>query len=76
MKPMNDPHVTALHYWVEHDDSVDYDNTVPLDYEDDHVEVHLEKRQLTLRPKKHYASARKPEGFSKGSSGIGSSTLP
>ena len=23
---MNDPHVTALHYWVEHDDSVDYDN--------------------------------------------------
>ena len=57
MKPMNDPHVTALHYRVEHDDSVDYDNAVPLDYEDDHVEVNLEKRQLTLRPKEHYASA-------------------
>ena len=58
MKPMNDPHVTALHYRVEHDDSVVYDNAVPLDYEDDHVEVHLEKRQLTLRPKEHYASAK------------------
>ena len=32
---MNDPHVTALHYWVEHDDSVDYDHAVPMDYEDD-----------------------------------------
>ena len=66
MKPMNDPHVTALHYWVEHDDSVDYDNAVPLDYEDDHVEVHLEKRQLTLRPKKHYASAQEARGFLEG----------
>ena len=55
---MNDPHVTALHYWVEHDDSVDYDNAVPLGYEDDLIDVHLEKRQLTLRPKEHYASVQ------------------
>ncbi len=53
---MNDPHVAALNYWVEHDDSVDYDNAPPLDHEDDLVEAHLEKRQLTLRPKKHYAT--------------------
>ena len=26
MRKMNDPHVNALHYWVEHDESVDYDN--------------------------------------------------
>ena len=63
---MNDPHVTALYYWVEHDDSVDYDNVVPLDYEDDHVEVHLEERQLTLRPKKHYASAQEARAFLEG----------
>ena len=56
MRQMNDPHVTALRYWVEHDDSVDYDSAVPLDYEDELTEVHLEKRELTLRPKEHYAS--------------------
>ena len=54
---MNDPHVEALHYWVEHDDSVDYDNATPLEYEDDLVNVHLDKREVTLRPKEHYASA-------------------
>ena len=55
---MNDPHVTALHYWVEHEDSVDYDNAAPLDYEDELGTVHLEKRELTVRPKEHYASAQ------------------
>lgn len=64
---MNDPHVTTLHYWVEHDDSVDYNNAEPLDYEDDLAEVHLEKGQLTLRPKGHFASAQEAreafEGF-------------
>ena len=54
MRTMNDPHVTALHYWVEHDDSVDYDNAETLTYEDELAEVHLEKRKLTLRPKEHY----------------------
>lgn len=57
MRTMNDPHVSALHYWVEHDDSVDYDNAEPLDYEDELTEVHMEGRELTLRPKEHYASA-------------------
>ena len=33
MKPMNDPHVTALHYWLEHDDSVNYDNAAPVNLE-------------------------------------------
>ena len=64
---MNDPHVTALHFWVEHDDSVDYDNADPLDHEDELVKVHLEKRELTLHPKEHYASAQEArealEGF-------------
>ena len=58
MRPINDPHVTDLHYWVEHDDSIDYDNAVPLDYEDDLMEVRLEKIQLALRPKEHYSTAQ------------------
>ena len=57
MRKMNDPHVNALHYWVEHDESVDYDNAEPLNYEDELTEVHLEKRELTITPKEHYASA-------------------
>ena len=67
MREMNDPHVNALYYWVEHDESVDYDNAEPLDYENDLAEVHLEKRELTLRPKEHYASEQEArdalEGF-------------
>lgn len=55
---MNDPHVTALHYWVDHDDSVDYDNAAPLDYETELGTFHLEKRELTVRPKEHYAGAQ------------------
>ena len=56
MREMNDPHVKALYYWVEHDESVDYDNAEPLNYEDELAEVHLEKRELTIKPKEHYAS--------------------
>ena len=67
VRPMNNPHVTALHFWVEHDDSVDYDNAETLDYEDYLVKAHLEKSELTLRPKEHYASAEEArealEGF-------------
>ena len=55
---MNDPQVTDSQYRVEHDDSVDYDNAEPLDYQDELSEVRPEKRELTLRPKEHYASAQ------------------
>ena len=73
---MNDPHVTALHYWVEHDDSVDYDIAVPLDHEDELVKVHLEKGELTLHPKEHTRALRKPEKLSRALSETGNSMLP
>lgn len=66
MKAMNDPHVAALHYWVEHDESVSYDNAEALNYEDELVEVRLEKGELTLRPKEHYASAHEARGAFEG----------
>ena len=53
---MNDPHVTALHYWVNHDDSVDYDDAQPLDFEDKLFTVHVANKKATISPKKHYAS--------------------
>ena len=52
----NDPHVTALHYWVEHDDSVDYTNAVPFTYESDLFHLHIDNRQVSIRPKTHFAS--------------------
>lgn len=69
-KPMNDPHVKALYYWVEHDESVDYDNAVPLDHEYELATVHLENRELVVRPKEHYASVQEArealDGFIRG----------
>ena len=52
---MNDPHVEALHYWVEHDGSVDYSKAQPFEYEFREFWVRLENRKVTVRPKGHYA---------------------
>ena len=55
MKFKNDPHVTALHYWVEHDESVDYTNAGPFTYESELFHLHIANRQVSIRPKKHFA---------------------
>ena len=64
---MNDPYVHALHYWVTHDDSVNYANTPALKYEDERFQVVIKDRQFTIRPKDHYASEEEAkaavEGF-------------
>ena len=57
MSQMNNPHVKAMYYWVDHDESVDYDNAEPLDFEEELAGIHLEKRTLTLTPSDHYAGA-------------------
>ncbi len=53
---MNDPHVKAIHYFVEHDDSVDYSGVTPLAFEDDLFRVKAEKLEVVFEPKKHYAT--------------------
>ena len=53
---MNDPHVTALHYWVEHDESVDYEGASPFKYENESLQVCVKDKHVTIRPKEHYAS--------------------
>ena len=64
---MNDPQVTALHYWVNHDDSVDYAGAEPLEYEDNLLHLILRDRELTIEPKNHYATEEEAldavEGF-------------
>ena len=53
---MNDPHVTALHYWVNHDDSVDYTDADPLQYEHELFHLEANGRNVLVKPKDHYAS--------------------
>ena len=53
---MNDPHVKAIHYFIEHDDSVDYRDAAPLVFEDDLFRVKAQKVEVTFEPKNHYAT--------------------
>lgn len=54
MVPMNDPHVKAIHYFIEHDDSVDYSEAKPLAYEEDLFHIQVDKGQVIIEPKNHY----------------------
>ncbi len=53
---MNDPHVKAIHYFIEHDETVDYRDVAPLVFEDDLFRVKAENVEVTFEPKKHYAT--------------------
>ena len=53
---MNDPHVKAIHYIIDHDDSIDYRDAAPLEFEDDLFRVKAEKLEVVFEPKNHYAT--------------------
>ena len=53
---MNDPHVAALYYWVEHDDSIDYDDAEPLEFENDDFSFAVDKKKITIHQKNHYST--------------------
>jgi hypothetical protein len=52
---MNDPHVVALSYRVEHDEHVDYDRAAPLDAETDRFHVHIADGRARFAMKVHCA---------------------
>ena len=64
---MNDPHVSAIHYFVEHDDSVDYRDAAPLVCEDELFCIRADKSEVVIEPKNHYTTEeeakRAVEGF-------------
>ena len=39
-----------------HDDSVDYDDAEPMEWENEQFRLHVNKRQVIITPKNHYAS--------------------
>ena len=53
---MNDPHVKAILYFIEHDDSVDYRDVAPLVYEDELFRIKAKKVEVVFEPKNHYAT--------------------
>ena len=53
---MNDPHVKAIHYFIDHDDSVDYSDAAALVFKDDLFHVKAEKVEVVFEPKNHYAA--------------------
>ncbi len=65
--PMNAPHVEALYYYIQHDNSVDYSDVEPLVHDDALFRIRAEKRNVVLEPKDHYATEegarRAAEGF-------------
>ena len=63
---MNDPHVKAIHYFIEHDDSVDYRDVSPMVFEDDLFRVEAEKVEVVLKPKDHYATEEEAKGAAEG----------
>ena len=54
--PMNDPHVKTVHFYILHDDSVDYSDVESLVHDDALFCIRAEKRNVVLEPKCHYAT--------------------
>ena len=53
---MNDPHVAALIYKIEHGQSVDYRKAQPMDHEETDFSVKVADQQVRFEFKKHYAA--------------------
>ena len=53
---MNDPHVVALNYRIEHRSSVDYDKASPLDHTEEAFGVHVEGDTARFVMKRHCAT--------------------
>ena len=53
---MNDPHIEALIYRVEHGPTVDYDKAEPLEYASSIFNVRIENGQARFELKEHFAT--------------------
>ena len=54
---MNDPHVVALIYRIEHRPNVSYERAVPLDYGGEHFRVRIEDCRARFQMRNHCATA-------------------
>ncbi len=58
MRKMNDPHVVALIYRIEHDDSVDYSEAPSREHEEVSFHVSVGNKTVCFRFKDHHATER------------------
>jgi hypothetical protein len=54
---MNDPHVAALLYQVEHSPTFDYEKAQPCECDLPEFHIRIESNQATVEPKDHFACA-------------------
>lgn len=53
---MNDPHVVALHYRINHGNTIDYSEAEPLDREESSFRLNVEDRKVKFELKEHFAT--------------------
>ena len=53
---MNDPHVVALEYRIEHGPNIDWSRAEPLDVQDDRFDIRVENGRVRFDLKEHYAT--------------------
>ncbi len=53
---MNDPHVVALNYRIDHGDTIDYSHAEPLEREEPGFRVTVKDRKVRFELKEHYAT--------------------
>ena len=58
---MNDPHVVALIYRIEHGDSIDYSKAKPLVVEEPGFRLSVEDMRVRFELKKHYATSEEAQ---------------
>ena len=58
---MNDPHVVALNYVLEHDDSVSYEHAEPISIEQQQFRMRLERHRARFEFKTHYATVQEAQ---------------
>ena len=55
---MNDPHVVALHYRIEHGPDIDWSRAAPLDKDEPSFSVQAENGRVRFELKEHYPSEK------------------
>ena len=55
-RKMNDPHVFALHYSIEHAASIDYSMAAPDDFHERAFDIHVENKDVRFTMKVHFAT--------------------
>ncbi len=59
---MNDPHVVALNYRIEHGDSIDYSEAEPLQVEEPKFRLRVDDKKVRFEFKQHYATEDEAKG--------------